>query len=183
MNISNSTDMQSSEILENLSQLDGDLLAYYGLNRQFEITIVGSGALIMLGVVSPSRRTTDIDVLEAPNELSAFFEPYQMNTLVETFLYAYPDTWRKRKQKLAFSGDCLTVYSMSVEDLAVLKLLAFRKRDQEDLIDMAESGKLDWILLDALILDPSEVRINLASEDVWTEFCEHYEWLKQKRSL
>ena len=182
MNHHDDLDMQLANIIENLSLLDGDLLAHYGLNRQFEITIVGSCALIMLDVVASSRRTTDIDVLESPSEIHSFFEPYQMNTLVETFLYTYPETWRERKQKLAFSGDCLTVYTMSLEDLVILKLIAFRKRDQEDLEDIIQSGKLDWNQLDFLVTDPTELQINLDSEDTWKEFCKRYEWLLKENA-
>jgi len=176
------SNMQLASIIENLSLLDGDLLAHYGLNHKFGITIVGSCALIMLEVVTPNRRTTDIDVLESPSEIRSFFKPYKMNTIVETFLYAYPEKWRERKQKLSFSGDCLTLYTMSLEDLVILKLLAFRKRDREDLEDIAKSGKLDWSQLDALVSDITEVRINLDSEDTWAEFCKHYEWFQQRRS-
>jgi len=175
------TNMQLVNIIKNLSNLDGDLLAHYGLSRQFEITIVGSGALIMLGLLDTARRTTDIDVLESPPEIVQFFDSYQMNTLVETFLYAYPQTWRERKQRLAFSGDCLTVYTMSLEDLVILKLLAFRKRDQEDLEDITKPGKLDWNQLEALIADPTELRINLESEETWLAFFERYKWLLAKR--
>ena len=173
--------MQLKQIVENLTNLDGDLLAHYGLNRHFEITIVGSSALILLGVVSPSRRTTDIDVLEAPTEVVSFFKLYQMNIMVATFFYSYPETWKERIQKLAFNGDCLTVYTMSLEDLTILKLLAFRKRDQDDLADIVKSGELSWERLDALIFDPTELRINLESEDTWEEFLTRYEWLLQRR--
>jgi len=174
-------EMQSATVFKNLSDLDGDLLAHFGINRFFDITIVGSGALILLGVVSPDRRTTDIDVLETPPEIASFFAPYQMNTMVETFLYTYPESWTQRKQKLTFEGDCLSVYIMSLEDLTILKLLAFRKRDQEDLEDIVLSEELDWDLLDDIINDPTELRINLATEDEWNQFVERYEWLKKKR--
>jgi hypothetical protein len=177
----NSHKMEIIDIVENLSNLDGDLLAHYGLDRQFDITIVGSGALIMLGVVSPARRTTDIDVFEAPPEIVTFFRPYQMNTLVTTFYYLSPETWKERKQKLAFSGDCLTVYTLSLEDLVILKLLAFRKRDQDDLVDIVQSQKLDWEQLDRLIATPTEVRVSLESEDAWLEFTDHYEWLLEMK--
>jgi hypothetical protein len=175
--------MRIADIIENLSSLDGDLLAHYGLDRQFNITIVGSGALIMLGVVSPARRTTDIDVLESPPEIISFFEPYQMNTLVTTFYYLSPETWKERRQKLAFSGDCLTVYTLSLEDLVILKLLAFRKRDQDDLADIVRSRKLDWEQLDRLIATPTEVRVNLESDDAWLEFTDHYAWLLEMTHL
>ena len=177
----NNKEMQSEAILKNLSDLDGDLLAHFGLSRHFEITIVGSGPLILMGVVSPERRTTDIDVLETPPEIASFFAPYQMNTMVATFFYSYPEFWQQRKQKLAFEGDSLSVYTMSLEDLAILKLLAFRKRDQEDLEDIVLSEELDWGLLDRIVNDPSELRINLATEDEWDQFVEQYEWLLKKR--
>jgi len=175
--------LQSTTIQENLSNLDGDLLAHFGLNRHFEITIVGSSALILLGVTDLSRWTTDIDVLETPDEIRSFFAPYQMNTMVETFLYTYPETWRKRKQKLEFDGDCLSIYTMSLEDLALLKLLAFRKRDQDDLENIVRSNELDWKLFDLLVKDPTELRINLATEDDWNEFLTRYEWLLKKRHI
>jgi len=176
-----SNEMQKNNIFENLSCLDGDLLAHYGLNRTFEITIVGSSALIMLDVVSSNRRTTDIDVLEAPPEMVSFFDLYQMNTMVATFLFTYPETWQERKQVLAFSGDCLTVKTMSLEDLTILKLLAFRTRDQEDLVDIVKSGKLNWEQLEKLVKDPTELRINFDSEEKWLEFFDCYQWLLLKR--
>jgi hypothetical protein len=181
LELQNAREMQNVDIVENFSDLDGDLLAHYGLDRQFDITIVGSGALIMLGVVSSSRRTTDIDVFEASPEIVAFFEPYQMNTLVTTFYYLSPETWKERRQKLAFSGDCLTVYTLSLEDLVILKLLAFRKRDQDDLVDIVQSRTLDWEQLDKLIATPTEVRVNLESEDAWLEFTDHYAWLLEMK--
>ena len=64
-----------------------------------------------------------------------------------------------------------------------LKLLAFRKRDQDDFDGIAESKVLDWDALDKLINDPAELRINLESEDVWKEFLKRYEWFLQRKQI
>jgi hypothetical protein len=172
--------MALSELLNNFAQLDTDLLSAYGFDRHFDMTVVGSGPLIMLGLLSPERRTTDIDVLEAPQEVQDFLDLYNMNTMVATFFYSYPENWAKRRQKLEFNGDCLSIYTMSLEDLVILKLLAFRDRDQTDLLDVIESGKLDWGKLDELIKDPVELRINMPTEDDWGELLRRYDWFIEK---
>jgi hypothetical protein len=110
-----------------------------------------------------------------------FIELYNMNTAVATFLHTAPQAWRKRRQKLVLNGDCLSVYTMSLEDLMIMKLLAFRERDKDDLIDAASSGKVDWKKLDVIVADPTELRINLGSEEEWVEFLENYTWLLTKR--
>jgi hypothetical protein len=181
MTSQNQAPMELSDLFDNLTQLDGDLLANYGLDQHFDITIVGSGPMILMGVLSPNRRTTDIDVLEAPAEVLSILDTYNMNTMVATFLYSYPETWRERKQKLEFEGDSLSIYTMSLEDLVILKLLAFRERDQEDLLDVICSKKLDWEKLDSLIKDPLELRVNMSTKEYWEEFLGRYCWLLDKR--
>jgi hypothetical protein len=179
---SNKQQLQTSTIWANLSRLDDDLVAIFGADRYFDITLVGSSALILLGVVSPNRLTTDIDILEAPSEIVEYFQTYQISTLVDTFLYSCPESWRKRRQQLPFDGSSLTIYTMSLEDLVILKLQAYRKRDVADLKDIVQSARLDWTLLDHIISDPLEVRISLSSEDEWITFHERYEWLKREKN-
>jgi hypothetical protein len=181
MNSSGDVSMQLSDLLNSLTELDADLMTVYGFDRRFEITIVGSSPMILMGVLAANRRTTDIDVLEAPEEVLSFLELYNMNTMVATFLYSCPETWQERKQKLEFEGDCLSVYTMSLEDLVIMKLLAFRERDKDDLLGVIESGKLDWRKLNNLILNPQELRINMPREDVWEELLVRYRWLLDKR--
>jgi hypothetical protein len=173
--------MYLAEIKGSLCDLDDDLLARYGSTYQFDMTIVGSGALILLGVLPSNRGTTDIDVLEAPHEVIELLELYNMNTAVETFFYEYPQTWGKRRQRIDFESVCLNVFTMSLEDLTVLKLLAFRKRDQSDLKMILKSGQLSWNKLESLIDDPTELRVNLESEERWQEFLQCFDWLKQMR--
>jgi hypothetical protein len=170
--------MFKQELFQNLETLDADLMASYGLKVSFEITIVGSGALILLGALSAERATTDIDVLEASNEIMKFLDRYNMSADVGTFAYAFPQNWRQRRQKLAFEGECLVVYTLSFEDLVISKLMAYRKTDKLDLEALSKSTMLDWERLKALIDNPVELQINFDSESQWQEFLERYEDFK-----
>jgi hypothetical protein len=173
--------MYREDLLAVLAELDGDLLASYGMSRRFEMTIVGGGALILLGVLAPERVTMDIDVLEVPQELYGFLERYNMNAAVATFAYDFPEHWRERRQKLPFHGDCLDVYTMSLEDLVLSKLMAYRASDRQDLQQLAKSESLDWNKLAELVDNPLEFRVNMETEDDWQDFLERYEVFKTWR--
>lgn len=175
--------MYRKELLQSLQNLDADLLAAYGFVARFEMTIVGSGALIILGTLSPERATTDVDVLEASQEIAPFLRRYNMNPDVSTFLYTFPENWRKRRQKLTFEGDCLEVYTMSLEDLLISKLIAYREADKADLKDILYNELLSWDVLDKLINNPVELQAGFASDAEWQKFLQRYEKLKTSRKV
>jgi len=170
--------MFQSELWTKLDELDADLSASHGYDYRFEMTIVGSGALLLLGILSPERATTDIDVLEASQEVAQFLDRYEMNMDVHTFFYEFPDSWASRKMKLDFEGAVLDVFILSLEDLAISKLRAYRRQDQADLVDIATSGSLDWELLDRIIQNPLEVQASM-EPDEWQSFIFHYEAFKE----
>ena len=158
--------LQKNGVLHRLAQLDDDLLSLYGMGRRFEITIIGGSALIMLDLLPNERFTTDIDVLEASHEAQGLLERYDMNPNVSTFLYKYAENWKERRQPVENNGRVLDVFTMSNEDLAITKLLAWRKTDQRDLIDMLAAGSIDLDKLKIILGDVTEVQANL----------EDYEW-------
>jgi len=164
---------QKDGILDRLKQLDDDLVALYGMSRRFEITITGGSAFIVLDLLPDERFTTDIDVLETSYEIQALLERYNMNMHVSTFMYKYPEKWRERRQTIAYNGRVLDVYTLSNEDLAITKLLAWRKSDQLDLSNMIAAGGLDVKKLKSILDDITEVRVNLDDE----------EWLSLQRRV
>ena len=160
---------QKEGVLQRLAQLDNDLLALYGVYRRFEITITGGSALVLLDLLPDERFTTDIDVLETSNEIKGLLERYDMNMDVSTFMYKYPENWRKRRQPVLYGGQVLEVYTLSNEDLAITKLLAWRRADKIDLANMLAAGNIDVDKLKDIIDDVTELRVNLDDEE-WLAF-------------
>jgi hypothetical protein len=156
---------QKDGVLQRLEQLDNDLISLYGVSRRFEITITGGSALIVLDLIPNERFTTDIDVLYTSHEAIALLERYDMNMNVSTFLYKYPENWKERRQPVAYGGRVLDVYTLSNEDLAITKLLAWRKTDQIDLVNMLTEGCIDAEKLKAILDDITEIRANLDDEE------------------
>lgn len=159
-------------ILERLTQLDDDLIALYGYSRRFELVVVGGSALILSNLAPNSRFTTDIDVLISANELEGLLARYDMNDHVSTFLYRYPENWDERKKKVDFDGQVLEVYTLSNEDLAITKLMAWRAADIADLQNMLKSGNIDQQKLWEILNNPTEVQINVAKEE-WESLLMH----------
>lgn len=165
------SDFAISGIMERLSQLDDDLVALYGYSKRFEIVIVGGGALMLTNLAPESRFTSDIDILTSSAEIESFFNRYDMNADVSTFLFQYPENWRKRHQKIDFDGEVLDVFTLSNEDIAITKLLAWRDSDKEDLLNMKKAGSINDETLWAILNDPTELEVNM-SEEEWTIFIE-----------
>ena len=161
------SDFAIEGIRERLSQLDDDLVAYYGYSNRFEMVVVGGSAFILTGSAPDSRFTTDIDVLTASAEIESFLARYDMNTDVSTFLYQYPENWKKRRRKIVFDGQVLEVFTLSSEDLAITKLLSWRDSDKADLLNMKKAGNVDEKKLQVVLNDPTELQINV-SEAEWS---------------
>jgi hypothetical protein len=157
--------------------LDDDLLSIVSDGDRAEITIVGGSALILLGITPDTRVTTDVDVMETAIQAERLLSKYDMNDEVETFAYRLPEHWRNRRQKIPFDGAAIDVYTPSNEDLAILKLYAYRDIDIMDLHDMVRSNSLDFEVLQSIINDDAELRINFNSEDEWQVFLEHFKEL------
>ncbi|MDR0863574.1 MAG: hypothetical protein LBO74_01420, partial [Candidatus Symbiothrix sp.] len=154
-------------ILDRLTQLDDDLLSCIDNGRNVEITIVGGSALVLLELSAESRMTTDIDVMEAALQAEALLERYDMNQHATTFRFRLPENWRGRRQRVPFDGVVLEVYAPSNEDLAILKLDAYRPIDQADLKEMVNSGRLDINKLLAIVHDDVEIRVGFDDDAEW----------------
>lgn len=166
------TSFNKDGILSRLRQLDDDLLSLYPDKAPFSITIVGGSAIVLRDLASNKTQTVDIDALRAEEELEELFSRYDINTHVDTFLFQFPTNFEHRLVEVEFSGSMLRVLTLSNEDLAITKLIAWRKQDQEDLYGMLEVGSIDTKKLVAILNDDSEVRINIEEKD-WQELLAH----------
>ena len=157
-------------VLSRFEQLDDDLLSLLGDDRRVEIVVVGGSALMMLELVGDARMTTDIDVIEADKQVEILLERYDMNQLVSTFRYRMPENWHERRQRIPFLGVVLDIYAPSNEDLAIMKLDSYREVDKSDIREMILNREIDFIKLQSIVDNDSEIRINYSDEGEWETF-------------
>lgn len=172
-----STPLDKDELLARLEQLDGDLFALYPGKGSFDLVVVGGSAIVLRDLAPAKTQTLDIDVLKTAEELEGLLARYNINTNVDTFRFKFPSGYMDRLVAVPFDGTMLRIYTLSNEDLAITKLLAWRPQDQEDLQGMLEAGNIDLNALDEIVDSIGELQINLDEEE-WEAFASHLEELK-----
>ena len=158
-------DFQKDGVVSRLAQLDEDLFSLYGTSQMLEMTIVGGSALLIMDLTQNARYTTDIDVLSASPEVLGLLARYDINTDVSTFLYKYPEGWKKRRVRVPFDGLALNVYALSTEDLAITKLLSWRDIDKQDLLNLYTAKSIDLDKLKSILDEITELQINLDEKE------------------
>lgn len=122
------------------------------LNLKRVFTVFGSGALILLGSTNEDRTTTDLDILDPSIDedlMAAAIVTAHKVDLNHTWLNSSGDIFSKKldhgwknRLKLVYTSSNLEVYSLSTDDLILLKLYAYFKRglntDLEDLLSLTK---------------------------------------------
>jgi len=85
---------------------------------------------------------------------------FQCSAFMENIPYNYED----RLQKIRIATKAIDFYSPCPEDLAIMKLFRWEKRDIQDLTSPRFLNKLNWELLDKLANDPDEIRASRIAE-------------------
>lgn len=142
--------------------------------RPYRVVIVG-GSAFMLNGLTRRQTTHDIDVLEAALKLKPILARYRMvNSAVSAYLDTLPYNFEDRLVKLPVKGKVVEFLSPSLEDLAVMKLYAWRPNDQADLTSPEVIASMDWDLLDKLVNDPDEAAASVLSERRYQEMLVAY---------
>jgi hypothetical protein len=118
-----------------------------------------------MNLLPDTRFTTDIDILSVDPEIEYLLERYDMNTAVSTFVYKYPENWRNRRVLVDSRCQVLEVYTLSNEDIAITKLLAWRHVDKQDLKEMMTLGVVDIAKIKEIFSDVLEMQINLDAKE------------------
>ena len=159
-------------ILDRLEQLDDDLLALYPDKGPFDIVIVGGSAIVLRELAPNKTMTVDIDALRTAAELEGLLARYDINTHVDTFRFQFPANFEERLVRFSFTGAMLSVFTLSNEDLAITKLVAWREQDKQDLLSMVQAGSVSIPKLNAIAGDVTELQANL-DEESWGAFEGH----------
>lgn len=108
----------------------------------------------MLNDVTNRSVTHDIDVFEADRCLREIIARYpEVNGMVVAYCNQMPFNYEDRLIPLEIGAHFIRYFTPSLEDLAVMKLYAYRPNDIVDLHSRTFIDRLDWDLLERLIFD------------------------------
>ena len=133
------------------------------------VVLVG-GSAFMLNDVTNRSVTHDIDVFEADRCLREIIARYpEVNGMAVAYCNQMPFNYEDRLIPLDIGARFIRYFTPSLEDLAVMKLYAYRPNDIIDLHSQAFVDRLDWGLLERLIFDEGEALASSPSERSYQE--------------
>ena len=135
----------------------------------FKLVIVGSGALILLGVLA--RPTDDIDAIQYPNELLPLMKQYDLSGRVVAYADHFPYEFESRLRLVDAQFKAIQCYTASLEDLIVSKLHSDREIDRSDIREATVLKELDWDRLAAAV---KEAELSCLNERRYQEMLDRY---------
>lgn len=146
------------------------------------VVLVGGSAFILNDLTNRSV-THDIDVFEADRRLREIMDRYPgVNGMAVAYCNQMPFNYEDRLIPLEIGAHFIRYFTPSLEDLAVMKLYAYRPNDIVDLHSRAFTERLDWDLLERLIFDEGEALAPSPSERSYQEMvCAYRQYIKEVR--
>lgn len=155
--------MDVAEMRNVLLDID-DKVAEERSGRHPSMTVAGGCAMILNGW-SYRRYTDDIDVLDYDKDLNDMLKEFpQVNGNVNAYGDQIPYNYEDRLREMPIDTSTVSVLTPSLEDLAVMKLYAWRDKDIDDLTSNGTLSCLDWDLLDYLVTSDNEARASVLSD-------------------
>lgn len=135
----------------------------------------------MLNDVTNRSVTHDIDVFEADRCLREIIARYpEVNGMAVAYCNQMPFNYEDRLIPVDIGARFIRCFTPSLEDLAVMKLYAYRPNDIVDLHSRAFIDRLDWDLLERLIFDEGEALASSPSERSYQEMvCAYRQYKKE----
>lgn len=145
--------MNKEDVLQRLKHLD--MAAYLRIkdSKRYSCVIVGGGALMLLGL--SDRVTYDIDILKSdiPKELFDVMDDLDINTNVMAYNNNFAENYLERAKLVELETEKIDFYTISLEDLIISKIAAYREKDIYDIMDIEIMKQVDYELLDKLAED------------------------------
>lgn len=162
-----SIELGYDELIYRLKRLDEDANLELDDENVYSCVIVGGGALILLGY--RVKATHDIDIINhsLPHPLQKLMEKYDMSTNVLAYNDCFPDDYISRAKELNINTTKIIFYVLSLEDLVISKLAAYRDKDLRDITSEAVLQNINWDTLEILA---EEIKPFLLNERILGEF-------------
>ena len=159
-----------------LQAIDEEAFLLFGAtDPHLSMVIVGGSAFLLQDLTSRSV-THDIDVLSCHEALKEVIVNYHaVNNAAAAYIDSIPYGFEDRLLKIEMETKAVDFFTPSLEDLAVMKLYGWRPNDQEDLDSSEFLSRLDWDVLEKLVLDSDEAKASALSEKSYSEMVSVYE--------
>lgn len=142
--------MNKDELINKLKALDEEIYMILPNENRINMTIVGGGALILQGYLN--RVTLDIDLVDIYYPvLNPILEKYDVNCRSNAFVDCMAENYASRLTKVNIETKIIDYYTLSLEDLVIMKLFSSRGKDHEDIRNKNVLDNLDWAKLDVII--------------------------------
>ena len=168
-------EMRSTKLRQLLLEIDEEAFLRFGAQRPLMPVVIAGGSAFILREVTNRPVTHDVDVLQADGRLAELLASYPMvNGDISAFSDSIPYNYEDRLVSLGYPTKAIEYLVPSLEDLAVMKLYAWRPNDVSDLTNEAFLARVDWGLLEYLVLDPDEAHASCLSERRYQEMLATY---------
>lgn len=142
--------MNKSGLLNRLIALDEEVSMVFPGEQRINMTIVGGGALILQGYLN--RVTLDIDLIDIYYPiLMPILEKYDVNCRSNAFADCLAENYVSRLHKVDLNTKIIDYYTLSLEDLVIMKLFSSRGKDHKDIRSNEIVNNINWELLNEIV--------------------------------
>ncbi|MDM8300284.1 DUF6036 family nucleotidyltransferase [Collinsella tanakaei] len=168
-------DLNSTRLKELLTDLDEEAYFALGASEEKMPLVIAGGSAFILHEVTNRPVTHDVDILNADSRLKGIIRNYpELNGDIAAFCDAIPYNYENRLVALDIVTRAIGYYVPSLEDLAVMKLYAWRPNDIADLTNPSFLQQIDWDMLEHLVFNDHEAKASCLSERRYLEMVATY---------
>lgn len=173
--------MDKSRLENLLLSIDEEAALSLGSTEEKPRVVIAGGSAFMLHDVTRRPATHDVDILSADERIRAFLERYpEVNGAISAFCDSIPYNFEDRLVPIPLDTTAVVFLTPSLEDLAVMKLYAWRPNDQADLTSPLFLERIDWKLLDHLVYSPDEAQASSLVPRRYREMVATYEQYREE---
>lgn len=173
--------LQKSDLEQLLRGIDEEAALTLGPQVQPVSVVIVGGSALMLRNLTSRPATHDVDVLAADSAVSQILARYPaVNGMVSAHADEIPYNFEDRLVRILPDTRAIAYLTPSLEDLAIMKLYAWRPNDEADLTSPAVLEALNWELLDHLVFDEDEAKAAALVERRYREMVDVYRLFREE---
>lgn len=173
--------MDKESLRKTLLDIDEETFLTFGKPDQPLCVVIVGGSALMLQDLTQRPVTHDMDILSAHTCVRSIMKAYpSVNGAVSAYADEIPYNFEDRLVDIELETKAVIFKTPSPEDLAVMKLYAWRPNDIADLTSPSFLEKLDWNLLDQLVHDKNEAQASALSMRRYREMVDTYERYREE---
>lgn len=173
--------MDKTDLLNILHDIDEEVFLSFGERQERSCVVIVGGSALLLRDLTQRPVTHDMDVLLADSLVREVMQRYpSVNGAVAAHADEIPYNFEDRLIDINIDTKAVLFKTPSLEDLAVMKLYAWRPNDREDLTSAAFLHALDWDVLEHLVYDKNEAQASALSGRRYREMVHVFEQYRKE---